>query len=168
MTAKDLQDDPADPEAPPEAPAPSTVATKKKKRRRKKHKGDSRREELTPPMSVPTGNTTAANAPAASTAAMSSTGQNEEIFEMDLSSDEEAAVRVSRWVRHQRRCNQVLLQHKWLCLPILMYLFQPGFRSPSVTTVRDIDPKLPAARHNLDGYPLSDGDWPPDDRYVLT
>lgn len=42
-----------------------------------------------------------------------------------------------------------------------------GFRSPSVTTMRDIDPKLPAARHNLDGYPLSDGDWPADDRYVL-
>lgn len=101
MTAKDLQDDPADPEDPPEAPAPSTVATKKKKRRRKKHKGDSRREELTPPMSVPTGNPIAANAPAASTAAMSSTGQNEEIFEMDLSSDEEAAARVSRWVQDQ-------------------------------------------------------------------
>uniref|UniRef100_A0A4W6EZL3 phosphatidate phosphatase n=1 Tax=Lates calcarifer TaxID=8187 RepID=A0A4W6EZL3_LATCA len=65
---KDLEDDPADPEDPPEPPAPSTVATKKKKRRRKKHKGDPRREELTPPMSVTT-----------------------EIFEMDLSSDEEAA-----------------------------------------------------------------------------
>uniref|UniRef100_A0A669DV96 phosphatidate phosphatase n=1 Tax=Oreochromis niloticus TaxID=8128 RepID=A0A669DV96_ORENI len=102
---KDLEDDPADPEDPPEPPAPSTVATKKKKRRRKKHKGDPRREELTPP-----------------------TVQNEEIFEMDLSSDEEATVHVSR--------------------------------SPSVTTVRDIDPKLPAARHSLDGYPLSDGDWP--------
>uniref|UniRef100_A0A4W6EZK3 phosphatidate phosphatase n=1 Tax=Lates calcarifer TaxID=8187 RepID=A0A4W6EZK3_LATCA len=88
---KDLEDDPADPEDPPEPPAPSTVATKKKKRRRKKHKGDPRREELTPPMSVTTGNAIAANAPAATTAAMSSTGQNEEIFEMDLSSDEEAA-----------------------------------------------------------------------------
>lgn len=44
-------------------------------------------------MSVPTGNAIAANAPSA---AMSSTGQNEEIFEMDLSSDEEAAARVSR------------------------------------------------------------------------
>lgn len=62
----------------------------------------------------------------------------------------------------------VQLQYKWLCSLILMHLFQPGFRSPSVTTVRDIDPKLPAARHNLDGYPLSDGDWPPDDRHVLT
>uniref|UniRef100_A0A4W6F1M6 phosphatidate phosphatase n=1 Tax=Lates calcarifer TaxID=8187 RepID=A0A4W6F1M6_LATCA len=92
---KDLEDDPADPEDPPEPPAPSTVATKKKKRRRKKHKGDPRREELTPPMSVTTGNAIAANAPAATTAAMSSTGQNEEIFEMDLSSDEEAAAHVS-------------------------------------------------------------------------
>ncbi|XP_031720758.1 phosphatidate phosphatase LPIN2 [Anarrhichthys ocellatus] len=125
---KDLQDDPADPEDPPEPPAPSTMATKKKKKRRKKHKGDPRREELTPPMSVTTGNAIAANAPAATTAAMSSSGQNEEIFEMDMTSDEEAAAaHVSR--------------------------------SPSVATMRDIDPKLPAARHNLDGYPLSDGDW---------
>ncbi|GAA6230132.1 phosphatidate phosphatase LPIN2-like isoform X2 [Lates japonicus] len=133
---KDLEDDPADPEDPPEPPAPSTVATKKKKRRRKKHKGDPRREELTPPMSVTTGNAIAANAPAATTTAMSSTGQNEEIFEMDLSSDEEAAAHVSR--------------------------------SPSVTTMRDIDPKLPAARHNLDGYPMSDGDWPADDSHGLS
>ncbi|XP_030258490.1 phosphatidate phosphatase LPIN2 isoform X2 [Sparus aurata] len=134
--AKDLEDDPVDPEDTPEPPAPSTTATKKKKRRRKKHKGDPRREELTPPMSVSTGNAIAANAPAATTAAISGNGQNEEIFEMDLSSDEEAAVRVSR--------------------------------SPSVTTMRDIDPKLPAARHNLDGYPLSDGDWPADDSHGLS
>nr|XP_004543003.1 phosphatidate phosphatase LPIN2 isoform X2 [Maylandia zebra] len=132
---KDLEDDPADPEDPPEPPAPSTVATKKKKRRRKKHKGDPRREELTPP-SVTTGNAVAANAPTATTAAMSSTGQNEEIFEMDLSSDEETTVHVSR--------------------------------SPSVTTVRDIDPKLPAARHSLDGYPMSDGDWPAGDGHSLS
>uniref|UniRef100_A0A671V6B2 phosphatidate phosphatase n=1 Tax=Sparus aurata TaxID=8175 RepID=A0A671V6B2_SPAAU len=44
----------------------------------------------------------------------------------------------------------------------------PFIRSPSVTTMRDIDPKLPAARHNLDGYPLSDGDWPADDRYAFS
>ncbi|KAM6920150.1 phosphatidate phosphatase LPIN2 isoform 2-T3 [Lycodopsis pacificus] len=130
---KDLEDDPADPEDPPEPPAPSTMATKKKKKRRKKHKGDPRREELTPPMSVTTGNAIAANAPAA----MSSSGQNEEIFEMDMTSDEEAAVaHVSR--------------------------------SPSVATMRDIDPKLPAARHNLDGYPLSDGDWPSNDSHGLS
>ncbi|XP_040910382.1 phosphatidate phosphatase LPIN2 isoform X1 [Toxotes jaculatrix] len=133
---KDLEDDPADPEDPPEPPVPSTMTTKKKKRRRKKHKGDPRREELTPPMSVTTGNAIAANAPAATTAAMSSTGQNEEIFEMDLSSDEEAAAHVSR--------------------------------SPSVTTMRDVDPKLPAARHNLDGYSMSDGDWPADDSHGLS
>lgn len=94
-TAKALEDDRADPEDPPEPPAPTTVATKKKKKRRKKHKGDPRREELTPPMSVPTGNN-AATAPAATAAALSSAGQNEEIFDMDLSSDEEAAARVSR------------------------------------------------------------------------
>ncbi|XP_035025636.1 phosphatidate phosphatase LPIN2 isoform X1 [Hippoglossus stenolepis] len=133
---KDLEDDPADPEYPSEPPAPSTVGTKKKKRRRKKHKGDPRREELTPPMSVTTGNTIAVNAPAATTAAMSSSVQNEEIFEMDLSSDEEAAAHVSR--------------------------------SPSVTTMRDIDPKLPAARHSLDSYSMSDGDWRSDDRNALS
>lgn len=100
--AKALEDDPADQDDPPEPPAPAMVATKKKKRRRKKHKGDPRREELTPPMSVPTGN--AANAPAANTAAtVSSNGQNDDIFDMDLSSDEEAAARVSRSV-----CCQIL------------------------------------------------------------
>uniref|UniRef100_A0A8P4KRJ3 phosphatidate phosphatase n=1 Tax=Dicentrarchus labrax TaxID=13489 RepID=A0A8P4KRJ3_DICLA len=72
--AKDLEDDPADPEDPPEPPAPSTMATKKKKKRRKKHKGDPRRED---------------------------TGQNEEIFEMDLSSDEEVASRVPKRSQHQ-------------------------------------------------------------------
>lgn len=91
--AKALEDDPADPDDPPEPPAPAMVATKKKKRRRKKHKGDPRREELTPPMSVPIGN--AATAPAAT---VSSNGQNDEIFDMDLSSDDEAAARVSRSV----------------------------------------------------------------------
>ncbi|KAM8838361.1 phosphatidate phosphatase LPIN2 isoform 1-T3 [Synchiropus picturatus] len=114
-----LEDDAADPEDPPEPPAPTPGATKKKKRRRKKHKGDPRREELTPPMSVTTGT--------ANAAAMSNSGQNEEIFEMDLSSDEETAAHVSR--------------------------------SPSVSTIRDIDPKLPSSRHNLDGYAMSDGDW---------
>ncbi|XP_041849033.1 phosphatidate phosphatase LPIN2 isoform X2 [Melanotaenia boesemani] len=130
---KDLEDDLVDPEDPPEPPAPSTTATKKKKRRRKKHKGDPRREELTPPMSVTTGNAAAA---AATTAAMSNTAQNDEIFEMDLSSDEDAGTHVSR--------------------------------SPSITTIRDIDPKLPAARHNHDGYPLSDGEWRASDGHGLS
>uniref|UniRef100_A0A7N6BDV4 phosphatidate phosphatase n=1 Tax=Anabas testudineus TaxID=64144 RepID=A0A7N6BDV4_ANATE len=91
---KGREDDPADPDDPP-APAPSTMTTKKKKRRKKKHKGDPRREELTPPMSVTTTNAVAANTPAATNAAMSSTGQSEEIFEMDLSSDEDGATHVS-------------------------------------------------------------------------
>ncbi|XP_034742947.1 phosphatidate phosphatase LPIN2 isoform X2 [Etheostoma cragini] len=133
---KSLEDDPTDPEDPPELPSPNTMSTKKKKRRKKKHKGDPRREELTPPMSVMTGNAIVANAPLATTAAMSNTGQNEEIFEMDLSSEEEAAAHVSK--------------------------------SPSVTTMRDIDPKLPAARHNLDGYPLSDGEWQSNDSHGLS
>nr|XP_020446988.1 phosphatidate phosphatase LPIN2 isoform X2 [Monopterus albus] len=135
---KDVEDDPADPEDAPEPPAPSTVALKKKKKRRKKHKGDPRREDMTLPMSVNTAATNGivANVSAATHAAMSSTGQNEEIFEMDLSSDEEAAAHISR--------------------------------SPSATTIRDIDPKLPAARHSLDGYPLSDGDLPADDSHSLS
>ncbi|XP_047225441.1 phosphatidate phosphatase LPIN2 isoform X2 [Girardinichthys multiradiatus] len=124
-------DDPLDPEDPPEPPAPSTTATKKKKRRRKKHKGDPRREELTPPVSASSGNFVAAT-----TAAMSGTGQNDEIFEMDLSSDEESAPHVSR--------------------------------SPSTSTIRDIDPKLPTARHNLQGYPLSDSEWPSGDGHGLS
>uniref|UniRef100_A0A8C6UL71 phosphatidate phosphatase n=1 Tax=Neogobius melanostomus TaxID=47308 RepID=A0A8C6UL71_9GOBI len=111
-----LEDDPADPEDPPEPSTSSTVSIKKKKRRRKKHKGDPRREELTPPMSAP--NATNAN--------------NEEIFDMDLSSDEDTANHVSR--------------------------------SPSVTTMKDTESKLPVARHSLD-YPVSDGDWPAEDRY---
>lgn len=89
---KDLEDDPADPEDPPEPPTLSTMATKKKKKRRKKHKGDPRREELTPPVAVSPGNCIAANA----TAATPGSGQNEEIFEMDLTSEDEAATRISR------------------------------------------------------------------------
>ncbi|XP_068196950.1 phosphatidate phosphatase LPIN2 isoform X2 [Antennarius striatus] len=132
MPVKDLEEDPGDPEDPPELPTHSSMPTKKKKKRRKKHKGDPRREELTPPMALTTGNAISASTPAA----MSSTGQNEEIFEMDLSSDEETVTRVSR--------------------------------SPSVSTMRDIDPKLPAARRNPDGYPMSDGDWPTDDSHSLS
>ncbi|KAM6919309.1 phosphatidate phosphatase LPIN2 [Xenentodon cancila] len=130
--SKDLEDDSLEPEDPPEPPAPTTMTTKKKKRRRKKHKGDPRREELTPPVSI-----TTSNAVATTSAAMSGTGQNEEIFEMELSSDEEAAAHVSR--------------------------------SPSVTSfMRDIDPKLPAARHNPNGYPLSDGEWQRSDGHGLS
>ncbi|XP_076004041.1 phosphatidate phosphatase LPIN2 isoform X2 [Genypterus blacodes] len=137
MAQQDLEDDdPVDPEDLPAPPAPSTMAIKKKKKRRKKHKGDPRREELTPPMSVTTGNTNAANTPVATTAAMSSAGQTEEIFEMELSSDEEAAAHASR--------------------------------SPSMTTIRDIDPILPAGRHSLDNYPLSDGDWSTADSHGLS
>uniref|UniRef100_A0A672F8I9 phosphatidate phosphatase n=1 Tax=Salarias fasciatus TaxID=181472 RepID=A0A672F8I9_SALFA len=35
-------------------------------------------------------------------------------------------------------------------------------------TPPDIDPKLPAARHSLDGYPLSDGDWADSDSHGLS
>uniref|UniRef100_A0A671V4L8 phosphatidate phosphatase n=1 Tax=Sparus aurata TaxID=8175 RepID=A0A671V4L8_SPAAU len=144
--AKDLEDDPVDPEDTPEPPAPSTTATKKKKRRRKKHKGDPRREELTPPMSVSTGNAIAANAPAATTAAISGNGQNEEIFEMDLSSDEEAAVRVSRWV-HQCSLLQV---NKQICFSFplshgLSQAFSP--KSDSELMVRPSESMLRAESH---------------------
>ncbi|XP_030629689.1 phosphatidate phosphatase LPIN2 isoform X2 [Chanos chanos] len=72
---QDLDDDPPDPEDPPEPTVSSSGSVKKKKRRRKKHKGDARREELTPPVSVGT----------------AAGGQSDEIFEMDMSSDEEAS-----------------------------------------------------------------------------
>lgn len=34
-----------------------------------------------------------------------------------------------------------------------------------MSTMRDMDPKLPAARHSMDSYPFSDGDWSLSDRY---
>uniref|UniRef100_A0A672MZQ4 phosphatidate phosphatase n=1 Tax=Sinocyclocheilus grahami TaxID=75366 RepID=A0A672MZQ4_SINGR len=70
----DDDDDPLDLEDPPDPPVASTGAAKKKKKRRKKHKGDPRREELT------------------FSAIISST---DDIFEMDLSSDEDAASNTS-------------------------------------------------------------------------
>lgn len=72
-SSQNLDDDPLDPEDPPDRPVASTGGAKKKKKRRKKHKGDPRREEFTPP------------------AVISSTPSTDEIFEMDLSSDEDAA-----------------------------------------------------------------------------
>ncbi|XP_057191193.1 phosphatidate phosphatase LPIN2 isoform X1 [Triplophysa rosa] len=112
--SQNLDDDPLDPEDPPEPSVSSTGAAKKKKRRRKKHKGDPRREELTPPVAI------------------SSTASTDDIFEMDLSSDEEV-----------------------------------NTRSSSISTVRDIDPKLPTVCHSLDNYPYSDGDWSPSDSHVM-
>uniref|UniRef100_A0A8C2C2Q1 phosphatidate phosphatase n=1 Tax=Cyprinus carpio TaxID=7962 RepID=A0A8C2C2Q1_CYPCA len=76
-SSQNLDDDPLDPEDPPDPPVASTGAAKKKKKRRKKHKGDPRREELTPP------------------AVMSSTPSTDDIFEMDLSSDEDPASNTS-------------------------------------------------------------------------
>ncbi|XP_063075235.1 phosphatidate phosphatase LPIN2 isoform X2 [Engraulis encrasicolus] len=78
-----VEDEPQEIDDPPEAPVCSTGSVKKKRRRRKKHKGDPRREELTPPTSAPV----PVPAPAV---------QPEEIFEMDLSSDEEAAAHSAR------------------------------------------------------------------------
>lgn len=71
MLPPGMEDDPEEVDDPPEAPVSSTVSVKKKRKRRKKHKGDPRREELTPPASV------------------ANVQPSEEIFEMDLSSDEE-------------------------------------------------------------------------------
>ncbi|XP_059419568.1 phosphatidate phosphatase LPIN2-like isoform X2 [Carassius carassius] len=112
-----LDDDPLDPEDPPDPPVASTGAAKKKKKRRKKHKGDPRREELTPP------------------AVINSTPSADDIFEMDLSSDEDAA---------------------------------SNTRSSSISTVREIEPKLPTVRHSLDNYPHSDGDWSPSDSHAMS
>ncbi|XP_067109959.1 phosphatidate phosphatase LPIN2 isoform X1 [Osmerus mordax] len=138
--AQDL-DDPADPEDPEDPPAPSAIAVvKKKKRRRKKHKGDPRREEMTPPVALASAAASAA-ANAAASAAANAAAVTEEIFEMDLSSDEEAAGHASRW-----ECQ----------------------RSSSMSTMRDMDPKLPAARHSMDSYPFSDGDWSPSDSHGLS
>lgn len=72
VTTQRLDNDLLDLEEPPEPPVPSTGTAKKKRRRRKKHKMDTRREEMTPPASV---------GPAANT---------DDIFEMELSTDEEA------------------------------------------------------------------------------
>uniref|UniRef100_A0A671MBX2 phosphatidate phosphatase n=1 Tax=Sinocyclocheilus anshuiensis TaxID=1608454 RepID=A0A671MBX2_9TELE len=113
----DDDDDPLDPEDPPDPPVASTGAAKKKKKRRKKHKGDPRREELTP------------------SAIFSSTPSTDDIFEMDLSSDEDENL---------------------------------SFRSSSISTVREIEPKLPTVRHSLDNYPYSDGDWSPSDRFACS
>nr|XP_040028170.1 phosphatidate phosphatase LPIN2 isoform X1 [Gasterosteus aculeatus aculeatus]XP_040028171.1 phosphatidate phosphatase LPIN2 isoform X1 [Gasterosteus aculeatus aculeatus] len=137
---KDLGDDPADQEDPPEPPAPSTAGTKKKKKRRRKHKGDPRREELTPPMSVTTGNAIAANAPAATTAATTAAMSSSGQNEEIFEMDMSSDEEAAAHVS----------------------------RSPSITTMRDIDPKLPAARHNPDGYPMSDGDWPSNDSHGLS
>ncbi|XP_065132551.1 phosphatidate phosphatase LPIN2 isoform X3 [Paramisgurnus dabryanus] len=75
--SQNLDEDPLDPEDPPEPSVSSTGSGKKKKKRRKKHKGDPRREELTPPVTI------------------SSTASTDDIFEMDLSSDEETNTRSS-------------------------------------------------------------------------
>lgn len=77
-------------------------------------------------MSVPTGNANAANAPAATTAAaMSSNGQNEEIFDMDLSSDDEAAARVSRSVCCQLHKRFILSERapSDIILSLILYIF---------------------------------------------
>ncbi|XP_010789745.1 phosphatidate phosphatase LPIN2-like [Notothenia coriiceps] len=140
---KGLEDDPADPEDPPEPPAPSTGSTKKKKKRRKKHKGDPRREELTPPMSVTTGNAIAANIPAAATTApMSSAGQNEEIFEMDLSSDEGGSAHVSS-VKHLN-CLCFFRYYNWtLAAPLILSLQAFQKNLPKATEEAWMKEKMP-------------------------
>lgn len=78
-TAQGLDNDLLDLEEPPEPPVPSTGTAKKKKRRRKKHKMDPRREEMTPPASV------------------GASASTDDIFEMDLSTDDEATPN-TRWL----------------------------------------------------------------------
>lgn len=41
-----------------------------------------------------------------------------------------------------------------------------SFRSSSISTVREVEPKLPTVLHSLDNYPYSDGDWSPSNRFV--
>uniref|UniRef100_A0A8C9TJ67 phosphatidate phosphatase n=1 Tax=Scleropages formosus TaxID=113540 RepID=A0A8C9TJ67_SCLFO len=93
----------------------STQPAKKKKRRKRKHKGDPRKEEQA-----------------------SMGGGVEEIFEMDLSSDEEGG--------------------KTPVVPP---------RASSYSAGKEVEHKPHVALHSHDSYPLSDGDWSPSDRCQL-
>lgn len=42
-----------------------------------------------------------------------------------------------------------------------------SFRSSSINTVREVEPRIPTVRHSLDNYPYSDGDWSPSNRFVI-
>uniref|UniRef100_A0A8C1NX66 phosphatidate phosphatase n=1 Tax=Cyprinus carpio TaxID=7962 RepID=A0A8C1NX66_CYPCA len=141
-SSQNLDDDPLDPEDPPDPPVASTGAAKKKKKRRKKHKGDPRREELTPP------------------AVMSSTPSTDDIFEMDLSSDEDPASNTRYQLKHPHRIYLYLMERTFDLKENL------SFRTSSINTVREVEPKLTTVRHSLDNYPYSDGDWSPTDRFV--
>uniref|UniRef100_A0A671KHB1 phosphatidate phosphatase n=1 Tax=Sinocyclocheilus anshuiensis TaxID=1608454 RepID=A0A671KHB1_9TELE len=138
-SSQNLDDDPLDPEDPPDPPVASTGAAKKKKKRRKKHKGDPRREELTPP------------------AIISSTPSTDDIFEMDLSSDEDPASNTRYQLMHAHQKYLYLMERTFDLKENL------SFRSSSISTVREVEPKLPTVRHSLDNYPYSDGDWSPSD-----
>uniref|UniRef100_A0A671KJD4 phosphatidate phosphatase n=1 Tax=Sinocyclocheilus anshuiensis TaxID=1608454 RepID=A0A671KJD4_9TELE len=145
-SSQNLDDDPLDPEDPPDPPVASTGAAKKKKKRRKKHKGDPRREELTPP------------------AIISSTPSTDDIFEMDLSSDEDPASNTRYQLMHAHQKYLYLMERTFDLKENL------SFRSSSISTVREVEPKLPTVRHSLDNYPYSDGDWSqhqgPEDIYL--
>uniref|UniRef100_A0A8C2C2R2 phosphatidate phosphatase n=1 Tax=Cyprinus carpio TaxID=7962 RepID=A0A8C2C2R2_CYPCA len=43
-----------------------------------------------------------------------------------------------------------------------------SFRTSSINTVREVEPKLPTVRHSLDNYPYSDGDWSPTDSHAMS
>uniref|UniRef100_A0A8C1X3N4 phosphatidate phosphatase n=1 Tax=Cyprinus carpio TaxID=7962 RepID=A0A8C1X3N4_CYPCA len=43
-----------------------------------------------------------------------------------------------------------------------------SFRTSSINTVREVEPKLTTVRHSLDNYPYSDGDWSPTDRFAFS
>uniref|UniRef100_A0A8C1X1B1 phosphatidate phosphatase n=1 Tax=Cyprinus carpio TaxID=7962 RepID=A0A8C1X1B1_CYPCA len=115
-SSQNLDDDPLDPEDPPDPPVASTGAAKKKKKRRKKHKGDPRREELTPP------------------AVMSSTPSTDDIFEMDLSSDEDPASNTRYQLKHPHRIYLYLMERTFDLKENL------SFRTSSINTVREVEP----------------------------
>uniref|UniRef100_A0A8C1R9V5 phosphatidate phosphatase n=1 Tax=Cyprinus carpio TaxID=7962 RepID=A0A8C1R9V5_CYPCA len=43
-----------------------------------------------------------------------------------------------------------------------------SFRTSSINTVREVEPKLTTVRHSLDNYPYSDGDWSPTDSHAMS
>uniref|UniRef100_A0A8C1NXN0 phosphatidate phosphatase n=1 Tax=Cyprinus carpio TaxID=7962 RepID=A0A8C1NXN0_CYPCA len=130
-SSQNLDDDPLDPEDPPDPPVASTGAAKKKKKRRKKHKGDPRREELTPP------------------AVMSSTPSTDDIFEMDLSSDEDPASNTRYQLKHPHRIYLYLMERTFDLKENLSHAMSEAFspKSDSELVVRPSESLLKMESH---------------------
>uniref|UniRef100_A0AAR2J2E2 phosphatidate phosphatase n=1 Tax=Pygocentrus nattereri TaxID=42514 RepID=A0AAR2J2E2_PYGNA len=46
--------------------------------------------------------------------------------------------------------------------------FHCQFRSSSISTVKEVEPRVPPVRHSPENYPYSDGDWSPADNLVMS